>query len=137
MPKSLLYQDIFIGSEYPKLNCLIFKEAALLATWQVAAGTLLKNDSLDLLAEFMGVGEEVAALTHQAMDGSMNLEVALERRLQILSCTPQNLKDFAHAFPPESRITPHARELVDALVSRGVEVYLISGGFMCVLICFY
>jgi hypothetical protein len=38
------------------------------------AGTILKEDSLDLLADFMGVGDKVASLTSQAMDGSMNLE---------------------------------------------------------------
>ena len=38
------------------------------------AGTILKQDSLDLLGEFMGKGDDIAALTNQAMDGSMNLE---------------------------------------------------------------
>lgn len=37
------------------------------------AGTILQQDSLDLLAEFMGRGEEVENLTNQAMDGTMNL----------------------------------------------------------------
>ena len=35
---------------------------------------MLEQDSLDLLADFMGVGDKVAALTNQAMDGTMNLE---------------------------------------------------------------
>ena len=41
---------------------------------QAGAGTILREDSLDLLAAFMGKGGEVAALTNQAMDGSMNME---------------------------------------------------------------
>lgn len=40
----------------------------------VGAGTILENDSLDMLGEYMGKGAEVADLTNQAMDGSMNLE---------------------------------------------------------------
>lgn len=40
----------------------------------IRVGTILKEDSLDLLAAFMGKGDEVAALTNQAMDGTMNLE---------------------------------------------------------------
>lgn len=38
-------------------------------------GTIVKEDSLDLLADFMGVGDKVASLTSQAMDGTMNLEM--------------------------------------------------------------
>jgi hypothetical protein len=37
-------------------------------------GTVLQEDSLDLLATFMDRGQEVADLTNKAMDGSMNLE---------------------------------------------------------------
>lgn len=47
--------------------------------------TITVNDSLDLLAEFMGVAKEVAALTSQAMDGTINLATALEKRLEIIS----------------------------------------------------
>lgn len=38
------------------------------------SGTILENDSLDLLGEYMGKGAQIADLTNQAMDGSMNLE---------------------------------------------------------------
>lgn len=34
--------------------------------------TITVNDTLDLLAEFMGVGEEVAALTHKARPQRIN-----------------------------------------------------------------
>lgn len=34
--------------------------------------TITVNDTLDLLAEFMGVGEEVAALTHKARPQCIN-----------------------------------------------------------------
>ncbi|GBF87939.1 glycerol-3-phosphate dehydrogenase [Raphidocelis subcapitata] len=91
--------------------------------------TLTVNDSLDLLAEFMGVGGEVAAVTSRAMDGSMNLEAALEERLRIIDCTPKDIKAFIKAHPPESRLVPGAKALIAALQARGVAVYLVSGGF--------
>ena len=51
--------------------------------------TCTVNDSLDLLAEFMGVGSSVASITSSAMDGTMALEDALEERLRIINCNPQ------------------------------------------------
>jgi hypothetical protein len=42
----------------------------------------------------MGVGGEVAEVTSRAMDGSMNLEAALEERLRIIDCTPKDIKAF-------------------------------------------
>jgi hypothetical protein len=40
----------------------------------------------------------------QAMDGSMNLEQALEERLKIINCKPQDIKNFIKAHPPASRM---------------------------------
>lgn len=91
--------------------------------------TITVNDSLDLLAEFMGVGQQVAEVTNKAMDGSMNLEQALEERLRIIDCTPRDIKNFIKAHPPESRLVPGIKDLITELQARGVAVYLISGGF--------
>ncbi|GIL83780.1 hypothetical protein Vretimale_10573 [Volvox reticuliferus] len=91
--------------------------------------TITMNDSLDLLADFMGVKEQVEELTNQAMDGSLSLERALEERLNIINCSPQDIKNFIAAHPPSSRMAPGIKELITALQARGVAVYLISGGF--------
>jgi hypothetical protein len=40
------------------------------------------------------------------MDGSMNLEQALEERLNIINCTPADIKRFIQAHPPSSRMVP-------------------------------
>ncbi|GFH17093.1 predicted protein, partial [Haematococcus lacustris] len=45
------------------------------------------------------------AATH-AMDGSLNLEEALDKRLEIINCTPADIKRFIQAHPPSSRMTP-------------------------------
>jgi hypothetical protein len=42
----------------------------------------------------------------QAMDGSMNLEQALEERLHIINCTPADIKRFIAAHPPSTRLVP-------------------------------
>lgn len=91
--------------------------------------TITVNDSLDLLGEYMGVKEQVEALTNKAMDGSMNLEQALEERLKIINCTPADVRKFVAAYPPESRFVPGIVKFITALQARGVAIYLISGGF--------
>ncbi|WIA14356.1 hypothetical protein OEZ85_002885 [Tetradesmus obliquus] len=91
--------------------------------------TVTVNDSLDLLAEFMGCGDLVAEVTNKAMDGSMNLEQALEERLRLINCTPGDIKRFIRAHPPGSRLVPGIEGLIKALQARDIAVYLISGGF--------
>jgi phosphoserine phosphatase len=53
------------------------------------AGTITVNDTLDLLAEFMGKGPECEALTMRAMDGTMDLAESLEERLNLINCKPE------------------------------------------------
>lgn len=91
--------------------------------------TITVNDTLDLLAEFMGVGEAVAELTSKAMDGTMNLEESLDERLKIINCKPTDIKKFLKAHPPESRLTKGIVSLVKSLHNRGISVYMITGGF--------
>ena len=91
--------------------------------------TVAMNDGLDLLADFLGVGPQVAALTDEAMNGSISLEEALTARLRIMNPKPADIHAFLAANPPESRLVPGAAKLIAALQARGVAVYLISGGF--------
>jgi hypothetical protein len=48
------------------------------------------------------------------MDGSMNLEQALEERLNIINCTPADIKRFILAHPPSSRMVPVSNSLLSA-----------------------
>ncbi|KAG2432760.1 hypothetical protein HYH02_012893 [Chlamydomonas schloesseri] len=91
--------------------------------------TITVNDGLDLLAEFMGVKDEVEELTNKAMDGTMSLTRSLEERLNLINCSPDDIRRFIKAYPPQSRLAPGIKELIKALQKRGVAVYLISGGF--------
>jgi len=91
--------------------------------------TITVNDGLDLLGEFMGVGKECEELTTKAMDGTMDLSESLEERLNIINCTPTDVKKFLKAYPPETRVTKGVKAFINALQARGIKVYLLSGGF--------
>eukprot|EP01025_Chloroclados_australasicus_P065940 TRINITY_DN9010_c0_g1_i4.p1 TRINITY_DN9010_c0_g1~~TRINITY_DN9010_c0_g1_i4.p1 ORF type:complete len:655 (-),score=102.82 TRINITY_DN9010_c0_g1_i4:319-2283(-) len=107
-----------------------------LKLWQEACAvcfdvdcTVTNSDALDMLAGFMNAGDEVAKLTDKAMDGSMNLETALAERLRIINCTPDDLKAFLQQNPPQKRVVPNIQTLIGQLQARGIDVYLVSGGF--------
>jgi len=90
--------------------------------------TLAKDDALDSLAAFLGKGPAIEALTAAAMSGDLPLDVALQRRLDILDCTPSDLARWHAAHPAEGRLVEGARALVAKLQARGTTVFLISGG---------
>ena len=85
-----------------------------------------EDESIDELAAFLGVGEEVAAMTAKyashkkvshrirwqlwfklqmllvcsAMGGSVKFEDALKMRLAVMNTSSQNIQDFLAAHPP-------------------------------------
>ena len=61
------------------------------------------------------------------MRGGCTFQEALANRLDLIKPSRQMVNKFIKANPP--RLTPGIKELVDTLQSRGVDVYLVSGGF--------
>ncbi|XP_049873802.1 phosphoserine phosphatase isoform X2 [Pectinophora gossypiella] len=89
--------------------------------------TVIRDEGIDELARFCGKGEEVKRLTAEAMGGSMTFQEALKKRLDIIRPTVSQIKEFLDTFP--IHLTPGITELVRDLHNRGVQVYLVSGGF--------
>eukprot|EP00944_MAST-04C_sp_MAST-4C-sp1_P011935 g11935.t1 len=89
--------------------------------------TVMVNEGLDDLATFMGASEEVAAITREAMGGNMPFEVALEKRLEIVKPSKNDIDRFLEAHPPA--LTDGVHDFIKALRKNGSTVYLISGGF--------
>lgn len=89
--------------------------------------TVIQEEGINVLAEFLGAGEGVAALTSAAMEGSVLFEDALKSRLDLIkpskSSIDECLKKRTIAF------TSGVEKVVELLHERGTHVYLISGGF--------
>lgn len=94
--------------------------------------TMLTCEGIDEMARYAGKHEEVKALTKKAMGGNMSFRECLTERLEILQPTAQLIQEMIEMKPPG--ITPGFQELVDALRSRGTEIYLVSGGFDCLIV---
>ena len=91
--------------------------------------TITTKDGLDSLAGFLGKGEAVQKLTNAAMEGSLALEEALQRRLDIMEPTAEKITAWMKSNPAENRLAPGVGALLDGLKERDIPIYLISGGF--------
>lgn len=93
--------------------------------------TVIKEEGIDELADFCGKGSEVARVTKEAMGGTMTFQDALKIRLNIIRPTQQQIRDFIKQRP--STLTRNVKRFVDQLKAEGKQVYLISGGFHCLI----
>ncbi|CAD5226832.1 unnamed protein product [Bursaphelenchus xylophilus] len=89
--------------------------------------TVCQDEAIDELAEFMDKGEIIREFTATAMNGNLNFGESLHKRMGIIQVTKRKLEEFIQKHPV--RLTPGISELVSRLRHRGVEVFLVSGGF--------
>jgi phosphoserine phosphatase len=81
---------------------------------------------IDLLAEEAGVAVEVAEITRQAMEGSVDFETALRKRVRLLAGLSADAID---RVAERIVLTPGARTFVATLKKLGMTVGVVSGGF--------
>lgn len=89
--------------------------------------TFCKDESIDEIAAFLGVGDEVAALTARAMGGTVLFQDALRDRLGVMKPSASDIKKYLASHPP--LISPGINELLSTLRKQGKDVFLVSGGF--------
>jgi phosphoserine phosphatase len=88
--------------------------------------TIITGETLDELAGFAGLGQEIAAITARAMNGELDFKDALRERVAML----RGLKVQALEQTWERiRLTAGARELVATMRHNGAFTALVSGGF--------
>ncbi|AJF07344.1 phosphoserine phosphatase SerB [Geoalkalibacter subterraneus] len=88
--------------------------------------TLIQIEVIDELARIAGVGDEVARITDQAMNGEIDFNEALRQRVALLAgLSAEALEQVYQNIP----FTPGARTLVRILKRLGFKTAVISGGF--------
>ncbi|MFO1242873.1 MAG: phosphoserine phosphatase SerB [Rickettsiales bacterium] len=89
--------------------------------------TLIGQECIDELADFVGKKEEVSAITERAMRGELDFKEALTHRVSLLKGLREDV--LQRAF--DERITMNAggRELVETMRANGAYTLLVSGGF--------
>lgn len=88
--------------------------------------TLSSIEGIDELADIAGKKSEVAKLTDQAMDGEIDLGDVYGKRLELLKPTKQEILELRQAYKKST--VPYAKEVISALRSVGVNVWIVSGG---------
>jgi phosphoserine phosphatase len=88
--------------------------------------TLIENEMLDELADFIGVRDKVAEITRQAMNGEIDFVTALKTRVALFKDLPEAVLAEAAAG---IRLMPGASVFVATSRAHGACVALATGGF--------
>jgi phosphoserine phosphatase len=89
--------------------------------------TLITIECIDELADFAGKKAEVAAVTAAAMQGEMDYPESLRQRLGLLAGLDARV--LARVYDERLRLSPGARELLEAARAAGLRAAILSGGF--------
>jgi phosphoserine phosphatase len=88
--------------------------------------TIIENEMLEELADFVGMRARVAEITRRAMNGDIDFAGALAERVLLLKGLPATVLDEAAS---RIRLMPGARALLATSRAAGVRTALVSGGF--------
>src|SRR5665213_1902175 len=89
--------------------------------------TMIGQECVDELADFVGLKAHVAAITERAMRGEIAFEPALRERVALLKGLPVAVID--EAIEKRITLTPGGRTLVATMRAHGALTCLVSGGF--------
>jgi len=88
--------------------------------------TLMDGETIDFFAHELGIGQEVAKITEEAMSGRLDFFESLQQRVGLLKGLDYSIVEKI------SRNLPYmngAKETIKELKSRGIKVICFSGGF--------
>ncbi len=89
--------------------------------------TMIGQECLDELADFVGQKARVAAITERAMRGEIAFEPALAERVALLAGLSAGV--VGEVIEKRITLTPGGRALVRTMAAHGAHTCLVSGGF--------
>jgi phosphoserine phosphatase len=89
--------------------------------------TMIGQECIDELADFVGLKAEVSAITERAMRGELAFEPALRERVALLKGLSVDVVD--EIIKSRITLTPGGRALVRTMRAHGAYTALVSGGF--------
>jgi phosphoserine phosphatase len=89
--------------------------------------TMIGQECIDELADFVQLKPHVGAITERAMRGEIAFEPALRERVALLKGLPATV--IEEVIRDRIRLTPGARVLVMTMRAYGAYTCLVSGGF--------
>jgi phosphoserine phosphatase len=89
--------------------------------------TMIGQECIDELADFVGLKAHVSAITERAMRGDIAFEPALRERVALLKGLPVSVID--EVIGTRITPTPGASALIGTMRAHGAHTVLVSGGF--------
>jgi phosphoserine phosphatase len=89
--------------------------------------TIIGQECIDELADYVGLKDHVAAITERAMRGEIEFAPALRERVALLKGLSASVVD--QVIAERIRLTPGARTLLATMRSNGTYTCLVTGGF--------
>lgn len=119
-----------VATRYPKVDLAVQRESIYRRSKRLVVfdmdSTLIQGEIIDELAALAGKHDEVAELTRRAMNGEMDFQQSLIRRVAMLKgLTRKDLDTVASKI----QLTPGVPNLIKALKRLGYRIAVISGGF--------
>ena len=91
------------------------------------ASTIIEQECIDELADFVGRRDEIAAITERAMRGELEFESALRERVALLAGLDEAV--LHTVFAERITLNPGARTLACTMRAHGAKTLIVSGGF--------
>ena len=89
--------------------------------------TIIEQECIDELADFIGLRDEISKITERAMRGELEFEEALRERVRMLAGVPTTA--LAETFEKKITLTPGAKTIIGTMNAMGAFTALVSGGF--------
>ncbi len=88
--------------------------------------TLMDGETIDFLADEIGIKDEVSAITKKAMAGELDFFESLVERVSLLKgLSVEKVDEICHSLP----YMKGAKETISELKAKGFRVIVFSGGF--------
>ena len=90
--------------------------------------TIIGQECIDELADYVGLKEKVARITERAMQGDLDFPGALRERVRLLAGLDEH--ELKRCLAERVRVTAGAETLVQTMRAGGASCLLVSGGFL-------
>ena len=131
LPNATPAADITTLCEQARLDFAFIPAERRLADYKLLVmdmdSTLITIETIDELADLVGLKPQVAKITEQAMRGEIEYNESLQRRVSLLKGLDESA--LKRVYDERLKLSPGAEILLAAAKKHGIKTLLVSGGF--------
>ena len=111
--------DVIVQPEEPRWKRLLVADMD---------STIIGQECIDELADFVGLKQKVAQITERSMQGELDFPRALRERVRLLAGLDE--RELKRCLDERVHLTAGAETLVQTMRAGGASCLLVSGGFL-------